>query len=398
MDFWRSLSGMLEVELTSANISDALDEIKDCEIILNKVYLIDELTAVFSIKRSQLLSLTEVAERRGETIQIRNRKGLYWWLRGLVGRPLVLIGLFLFVILVFYLPTRVLFIQVEGNVGVPVNRILEAAQQSGIRFGASRRAVRSEKVKNALLDMVPELQWAGVNTHGCSAMISVRERSAEDIESEKKDVSSIVATRDGYVISATATQGNLLCHPGQSVKEGQVLISGYTDCGIYIQATRAEGEVFAQTNRDITVISCVNCLKKTAAKETKRKISMIIGKKRVKLWKDSGIWDATCGRMYEEYYIALPGGFQLPVAVCVETYTLCEMETTQMDGTAMERALEDYARSYLNAQMAAGSILAGSYSMVQEDAVVQLGGNFVCVEMIGRVQQEQMGDTNGKSS
>ena len=62
-------------------------------------------------------------------------------------------------------------------------------------------------------------------------------------------------SRDGFIVSATVTRGNFLCRVGQSVKAGQVLISGYTDCGICIQATRAEGEIYAQTSRDFAAVT-----------------------------------------------------------------------------------------------------------------------------------------------
>ena len=89
-------------------------------------------------------------------------------------RPVLLAGLGILFLLAMYLPSRVLFIRVEGNMQIPDRQILAAAEECGIRFGASRREVRSEKVKNALLSSVPQLQWAGVNTAGCVATISVR--------------------------------------------------------------------------------------------------------------------------------------------------------------------------------------------------------------------------------
>ena len=46
---------------------------------------------------------------------------------------------------------------VEGNSAVASVDIIDAAQNAGLGFGASRRAVRSEKVKNALLASIPDL-------------------------------------------------------------------------------------------------------------------------------------------------------------------------------------------------------------------------------------------------
>ena len=398
MDFWKSISGMMELELTSADVALALGVMNGKNITLYDVKQISDLVVRFRIRRRDYSLLADLAEKRGETLRVVRRRGIYWSGQRVVKRPVFLVGVIFLLALALYLPTRVFFVRVEGNVSVPDRLILAAAEECGICFGASRREVRSEKVKNALLAAVPQLQWAGVNTSGCLATVSVRERSVEETESEGNSVSSIAAIRDGYILSATATRGTLLCKVGDAVQAGQVLISGYTDCGISIQATRAEGEIFAQTNRSFAAVTPTECLIRGDILDTKRKISLCVGKKRINLWKDSGIWDATCGRMYEEYYITLPGGFQLPVALCLETYTFYETGIAGIQKESAEDALTNFSETYLKEQMVAGSILRKSQTITDEDGYYRMEGTFVCAEMIGRVQQEQIGETNGKSS
>ena len=281
---------------------------------------------------------------------------------------------------------------------IPARKILEAAENCGIAFGASRREVRSERVKNALLFAVPELQWAGVNTSGCTATISVREK--EDSREHRKNVavSSIVAARDGYVLTATATAGNLLVKPGETVRKGQVMISAYTDCGLSLRAERAEGEIMAQTFHEVKVAMPSQYVKKGSQTQVKRKYSLLLRKKRIFLWKDSGIWEGSCGRMYEEYYITLPGRFRLPIAFCVDSYFLCETDPGELSKEESEGALKAFAQTYLSDQMIAGKILSGVQSVESEAGLYRLKGEYACVEMIGVSRQEQIGDTNGENS
>ena len=263
-------------------------------------------------------------------------------------------------------------------------------------IGASRREVRSEKVKNALLSAVPELQWAGVNTSGCTATISVREKRASEHQEKQGSVSSILAARDGYVLSCTATAGNLLVRPGDSVRKGQVLISAYTDCGLCIRAERAEGEIVGQTSRSIEVVMPSRFVKKGNQKQVKRRISLLVRKKRIFLWKDSGIWEGSCGRMYEEYYITLPGGFQLPIALSLETYQFCETDVDCLSEENGSAELKEFAQTYLLQHMAAGKVLSGAQTVIREDGLDRLMGQYDCVEMIGIARQEEIGDRNGK--
>ena len=398
MDFWRSMAGYLEVELTSAEPEAALAAMNAERIEIKNLLKINELTYSFCVRRRDYRILNEIGERRGESLRILRKRGLYWEAKHFLGRPVLLLGSAVLLSMVLYLPTRVFFIRVDGNSSVPERKILEAAENCGIGFGASRREVRSEKAKNALLAAVPELQWAGVNTSGCVATISVRERSDLEASKEKPEVASVVASRDGYVLSCTVTKGNALVTVGQSVREGQVLISGYTDCGICIRAECAEGEVMAQTSRTLEAVTPLQCVQKVQSGEVKRKYSLLIRKKRIFLWKDSGISDAGCGRMYEEYYITLPGGFQLPIALCVETCTCYESAVLEVPESEAEDSLKAFASRYLSKQMVAGEILNRTEEISQENGVYRLKGAYACAEMIGKMRQEQIGDTNGKNS
>ncbi len=386
MNFWRSLAGKLELTLHCADPSYALSLLENAGLTLEQVQLVDELTVRFTLSRSQYRALRRIADKRGFGVRLTARRGLFWYGPRLLKRPVLLIGLMLLALLGTFLPTRVLFIQVEGNSSVPARLILETAAQCGIGFGASRAEVRSEKMKNALLEQLPQLQWAGVNTAGCVAVISVRERQLAAAEEGAKGVASIVALRDGIVTSFTATKGNALCKAGQAVKAGQVLISGYTDCGFSIQAVRAEGEVYGKTDRVLKVIQPSSCEKRGAAGTVERKYSLIIGKKRINLYIGSGILDSSCVKIYEESYVTLPGGFQLPIALAVESWYSGELA----EGEGAADALSEAARAYLLGEMTAGQILHAREEISQGDGLWLLSGRYACTELIGQLREEEI--------
>ena len=392
MDLWKSIAGMMEVELTSAEPGAAFRAINEQNIPLFRLQQVSDLTARFRIYRKDYPKLRDLCEKRGETLELHRHMGLFWTAGNLLHRPVLLLGMAALFCLVMYLPTRVLFVRVEGNTSIPTNLILAAAEESGICFGASRREVRSEKIKNTLLGAVPELQWAGVNTSGCVATISVRERTITETSEEDQSVTSIVALRDGVITSCTVTSGTALCAVGQAVKEGQILVSGYTDCGICIRAERSEGEIYAQTNRELTAVTPSQCHAVIQTGETKRKFSLLLGKKRINLWKDSGISDTGCGRMYEECYITLPGGFQLPFGLAVEEYTVYETVPAEILQTDVEDDLLSFAEEYLTQHMVAGRILKKNEDVALQPGVYLLEGQYVCTEMIGKVQREQIGE------
>ena len=395
MDFWTSLGGMVCVEVVSADVSGTLSAFAQAGITVFDMTA-DGLTANFQLLRKDLKAARKICAKRGETLKVYKRIGLYWRLKGLAARPVLVFGLLFMLLLGFFIPSRIFFVRIEGNVNVPTNLIIEQAAECGIGFGASRREVRSEKMKNALLEAMPQLQWAGVNTRGCVATITVRERSEVPSNQIRTGVSSIVSACDGIVESCTAEQGNLLCKPGMAVKTGQTLISGYTDCGLTIRATQAKGEVFARTERKLSVYSMQTVLSKTEKLAETKKYTLIIGKKRINFSKDSGILAATCDKMYVEKNLTLPGGFVLPVSLVVETYVSYATEETIVSEEYAHRQLSVFAEEYLKGKMVAGEILSGMEDITNDGTVYSLRGIYTCREMIGRNQEEEIISPYGK--
>ena len=397
MDFFDWLGGVIRVEMVSADVPALLHAAGGRGLELRDVEMPDPLTVRFSLPRKQLKILAILAEAHGEKMKVLRRWGAWYRMESLMHRPVLVAGLGFLIALALFLPTRVLLIEVEGNTTIPGNQIIETAAQCGITFGASRRAVRSERVKNALLEAMPELSWAGVNTYGSRAVISVRQRAAQQETEEGPAVSSIVAARDGFILTCQAERGTAQCVPGQAVTEGQILISGFTDCGLCTIATRAVGEVFAVTNRQIVGLTPAKCLKITDQTVEKVTYSLIVGKNRFNFYKSSGISPSTCGRMVTEYILTLPGGFALPVKFLKEMVSDRDITKAEVAEDAASQTLTAFAREYLSQQMIAGTVTAALETISAENGCWVLTGNYACTEMIGREQAEKNGELHETS-
>lgn len=380
------------LELTSADIPGALDALAGNGVEILQIQRVTDLTIRFLINRKYLLTVQSAVQRRGETLREIRRLGIFWKMRMLSRHWLLVAGIIGLVLLTSWLPNRVLFICVEGNTQIPARMILEKAAQCGIVFGADRGAVRSEHMKNALLEAVPELQWAGINTTGCTAVITVRERS-QPSQTEADLPGSMVAVRDGIILEVTAQDGTALVQPGRAVRAGEVLISGYTDCGGVILLSGAKGEVYAQTRHLISAITLPDYMLREEKLGQFEKISLVIGKNRINFYEDSGILDAGCVKMYSEYYLTLPGGFVLPVKLVLEREIRYECVDAETDPQILEGSLREETEAYLLDQMIAGSIL--SVSSRTEGCVYS--AEYVCREMIGRQIYEEIIEDYGEN-
>ena len=388
------IGGLITLEITGADIGRTLHYATDQGLTLLCTVPEGELTVRVTLPRRELSAFLGICEKQGDQFRILGRRGSYWAFYRLFHRPVLLVGLVMMLCMVLYLPSRVLFVWVEGNRSIPAREILHMAEECGIGFGASRRAVRSERMKNALLEAMPKLQWAGVNTRGCVAVITVRERTEQGRGDDLPQFGHIVAVTEGVISECTVTRGTLLCAPGQAVVEGQILISGYTDTGLTIRAERAAGEIYGQTKRVVRAVAPLVGYSDCENGRELKKISLLIGKKRINLWKDSGIWDATCDRMYEEYYITLPGGFRLPLALAVESFSLTAYQQREIPQLEAETLLRSFGEASLKQNMIAGSVLKAEYRFEPEAGILVMAGEYRCRELIGVMRRLQIGEEN----
>lgn len=384
------LPGHILAEITCADVSALLNSLTMNGLILLKIRYCDDLTVRLTVRQQDYPQLVALSERYGAVVRKIRISGVFPIISRLCKRPVLLMFLLLIFALTCYIPGRIFFISVEGNIAVPDRYILQVAAECGIDFGAKRRLVRSEMMKNRLLEKIPQLQWSGINTSGCTAVISVREKTSAEPQAEPKyQVSSIVASRDGVIQNCTVFQGNSLCTVGQAVKAGQILVSGYLDCGTVIKTTRAEAEIKALTIHDLEVVTPVAAQTNSQIRECKTKYSLKIGKKLIKFFKDSGNLDTTCGKIYSKEYVYLPGGFRLPIAIIKETKISYISDRGEQPISNTGDWLKDFADGYLKENMISGEIISTDVDVTSKDDVVCLRGKYACMEMIGQIMHEE---------
>lgn len=385
-----SLIGAVRVRIISASVEEILIQIVKKGIVLRDISCVNELTVEATLSRTRFNKLKHIVSTVNGEVDVLEYIGVAWSLLAFRKRPVFLIGILVYLIVVTFVPTRILFIQTEGNTVVPQRAILEQAYNAGIRFGSPRRAVRSERVKNALLAQLPELKWVGVNTYGCVAVIAVKERSAVSNRDELSGISSIVAKCDGIIEKIVPIRGDVLCHVGQAVIQGQMLVSGYTDCGLTIKGTAAEAEIYAITSHELDLVMPTIHKVRTKIKDKASQYSLVFGKKEIKLYKDSGILGAECVKMNQKKYLTLPGGFALPIAIVKETLIFYELEDRIKDKDLQYARACELGSAYLQENMIAGEILFESVKTFTTNELYCFHCKYFCREMIGKVYNEEI--------
>ena len=382
MDLWRKISGTCRVRLTGADPVRTL-RILSSRMRLEEIVWEDALTVRMEISRKDRRRLLRTAQPLGDRVEVLEESGLPQLGRSWKRKPILAGWLAALTVLSLWLPGRILFFRVEGNELVPAAQILEAAADCGLTFGTARRALRSEQIKNALLSRLPQLSWAGVNTDGCVATVTVRERDRQE-RPPAGIRGDIVAGRSGIVTDLTAAAGTPLCRPGQAVQKGDLLISGVQDLGICTRITPARGTVFARTGTRVEAVLPRETVQSAENGKTIRRVRVIFGKKHINLYSDSGILSPGCGKMREVIPLCLPGGWRLPVTLVVDTCELRRWNRCSRPAEAAEALLREQARREVLRRSVAGTILQEHLTFFREADRFRLAGTVSCREMIGR--------------
>lgn len=384
------MASMITLEVTSASCTELLNKISAAGVELFDVSDLESLQIRFKIRRKDYLLTKKLLDKHDASYSVTDKHGVYWLTLGLIYRPVLIVGVLILLFMTVYLPTKVLFVEITGNHSVPAHFILDKAETCGIRFGASRRQLRNEAVKNYLLEEIKELQWAAVNTRGCVATITVEEKADIEKKEDTEKYGNIIASRDGVITEMTVLNGTALCKVGQAVNRGQTLVSGYGDYGLLVKATGADGEVKAQTIHKVTTKTLTESAMRTRLKDKKDRYSIIIGKNIINFSKGSGIYPTKCVRMYKEYNIILPGGFRLPVSLIKESCLYYDTETVFDEDLESCAWVEKQTEETVLDSMIGGQIIRKLSGFDLSNGVCKYECTYICHEVISRIRKEEI--------
>lgn len=387
------LRGIVRVEVTSADPARALTAWGKAGIRFWDMNPAGPLTLRITLYRGDLRKLTEISRKRGDRMEVLARKGLVRDVLRFLRRPGLVAGLVLLLIMMTALPKRVWFLRIEGNVTVPEKEIVAAAEESGLYFLARVPEIKGEEIKNRMLNLVPELAWVGVRFEGGIATVSVREQEVVPEIKNHKTAANVVAARAGVITSMNILGGQAVCARGQAVLEGELLVSGYVDCQTHTQVTQADAEIFALTQRVFEAVLPAQWAGKGEKQEERLSVSIILGRKRINLLGNSGILPASYDKISTVRTLTLPGGYVLPVHLCVEQGTAYAPSAAGPENP--RETLENFGTAYVRMQMLAGRILDSQTELLEDAGVFRLTGVYTCDEMIARQRAIEIfeGDT-----
>ena len=385
---WRAVwyvLGFCRVRVTGASPEWILERLAQLRVAVIDPVRIDAFTLEFLTLRRSLARVELAACKAMCDVTGVQEYGLRHDFEGLRRRLALVLALMACVLATIIVPKFVFFYEVEGNETVPDAKILRALHTLGVGFGTYGPDIRPQELKNKMLLLIPELQWFTVQQNGMCARVIVRERPKKITPEDRRTATDVIAAKDGVLTSVSVLEGNCLCAPGQAVREGELLVSAFTDLEFTTRVSAALAEIYARTLYRKQVVTPESVLEKTYTGREQTKISLIGGEKRWNIFTNGGKLTGRCDKITVTHMLRLPGGLTLPAGIAVTTsraYTLQARTVDAQDAKALCRA---QALRSIRQEMIAGTVEQETASMVQADGRYNYTASVQCEEMIARM-------------
>lgn len=180
--------------------------------------------------------------------KILYKKGLPFFMAKNRKRWGVTVGLVLFFAALKLLSCFVWVIEVEGNETVPDEDIISACEEIGIKEGIFSNSIEPKIARQRLLLCIDSLSWASLVVEGSRLTVDVSETK----EAEISPPCNLRAATDGVIKKIDISAGECLVKVGQTVKEGDILVSGVTEKAGVTNFVAAAGSITAETVREMT--------------------------------------------------------------------------------------------------------------------------------------------------
>jgi len=354
---------------------------------------VDAVTLKIKLHAADRKKAEQIGEKLMCDVETERQAGLPFFLRRLRRRAGFLMGMAFSVAAVCFCSQFLLSVEVSGNEQVPTAVILSELRRLGVRPGAFGPGLDEGALAQEALISLDGLSWMAINLHGTRAQVLVREKIPKPELEPSKQPADVVAEATGLVTHLETWQGKALFEEGDTVVEGDVVISGWmpiepppysgiTDLGG--RAVRAEGRVEARTWRILqAAVPLETATKEYTGRETDF-YSLILFGKRLNFYRNSRISYDEYDKITKIQWLTMPGGQTLPIALLSEQVRETELLSLPVETEGAVELLSGELNDRLALLVEDGEVVGREISWEQNGGLLTVRLLAECREEIGK--------------
>ena len=252
---------------------------------------------------------------RGVTVSIGELCGLPGAIFKLRRRYGVIAGAVFLILYFAFISLFVWDVRVSGNEELGAETIISELSDAGLSVGTPWLSLSPNEVENTLLATSQNIAWVNVNRRGAVAYVVVREKHVPPQGEENLGYSNVVAREDSVITDITVFSGYAKVKVGDTVKAGDILISGIIPAELGGGFVRAAGEVSGRAIRTVSTTLPRSTTVNVGLEPQWERSDLYIFNFSINIFKKYRKSYEECAIIEKDTEICLPGGSKLPVKI-----------------------------------------------------------------------------------
>lgn len=304
---------------------------------------------LFYISVDAYKSLKPVLKKTRTRARILEKHGLPFFMFRYRGRKMFVLGVALFIGMLFYTSRFVWNIEVNGNSYLSEETILEFLKEENADFGTKISQIDCTKLEETLRSDYPEVIWTSIKIYGTKLTVDIQESllAEQSYDIKEEEVCDIVAAKDGIITYMVTRHGTPVAKVGDQVKQGDSLVSGeiiinsdFGEVAGYLYE-RADADIKAQVTYRYEEVIPSKYEKKVYDEEYEIHYSIQIGDMVIQNPFET-VPEGLCDAMVNNVQLCLGNNFYFPIFLkktTYNTYILEENEYTEEEAKTLAEQL-----------------------------------------------------------
>lgn len=344
---------------------------------------IDEMYVTIEIR--DLKKVREFATKSHSELHITKRKGIPFFINNIKYRFALWGGAFVFLFVVYLTCTHVWSIDINAADGISDREINQNLVQLGVYPGVSIKEIDAAEIKNEMMLKMDNLSFFAINIIGNKAEIQAEKRVMKPEMIDEDTITSIVSDKTGVITKMSVKGGTALKKVGETVLKGDMLVTAeMKPINEEVQPflSHSDADIEARTWYNIKKVFCLNVVKKEYSGKVKNRYSIVLGKKRINLLPNSGIYDDSCDKITQEKKVVVGDDFVLPIYIVKTSEIYYEKIDERLSADSVQKYMEKSSDVYIE-NTVDGEITTGSHTMQEVGDTAVLNSVYECLEKIG---------------
>ena len=248
MRIWHSLRGYVMIKIEGLHLERFLNLCMLDRIGIWGVSRKSRTVMFAKIGVKDFPRLRKVVRRAGCRVSIQRRQGAMFWFSRFRFRKFLLAGAAMAAALVYLLSSYVWSIEIIGVSDSDQAVYMQQLNDQGVHIGMFSEALNLSDIEDNLIVNNEDVVWVCARLSGVKLSIEVVKGEEAPELTDTQTPTHVIATKDAVVDSMTVLEGRRIVEDGQTVTQGQELISGIFeyDEDKPLRYVHAQGEVLGR--------------------------------------------------------------------------------------------------------------------------------------------------------